>query len=75
MSDLDRITPYKDGGSTEERIDEIVALKGSVHIEMMDNGSAWMRIGRDIFWIDARKNTLTIRHSETLDPVDSGEKP
>jgi hypothetical protein len=59
----DRITPYKEGGNVEQRIDEIVALDAKIHIEMMSGQSAWMRIGNDIFWIEARKNSLFIRYS------------
>ena len=61
MSDVDRITPYKDGGDVEKRIDEIVALDGQIHIEMMDGARAWMRIGSNIFWISAEKRSLIIR--------------
>lgn len=61
----DRITPYKDGGRIDERIDEIVVSIADVHIEMMGNDSAWMRIGDEVFWVHAKKNKLVIRHGET----------
>lgn len=52
----DRITPYLDGGSIEDRIDEIVVTAPSdIHLEMMDKGLAWMRVGDDVFWIEAKK--------------------
>ncbi len=51
----DRITPYN-VGSIHERIDEIVVTKPhSIHLEMMDKGVAWMRVGDDVFWIEAKK--------------------
>lgn len=62
----ERITPYKDGGRVDERIDEIVLHNlNSVHIEMMDGGTAWMRLGNEVFWINAIKGKLVIRWSET----------
>lgn len=61
MTDVDRITPYEDDGGIEKRIDEIVALDGQIHIEMMDGARAWMRIGNAIFWISAEKRSLIIR--------------
>lgn len=61
----DRITPYKEGGSIEDRIDEIVQLGGRVHFEMMDNGDGWLRIGDEVFWVSAKKNTLRVWWSET----------
>ena len=61
----DRITPYDEGGSVKDRIDEIVQLDAKVHIEMMDEESAWMRIGNEVFWIRADNGKLIIRHDET----------
>ena len=40
----DRITPYREGGSIRERIDEIVAENASVHFEMMDSKRAFMSV-------------------------------
>jgi hypothetical protein len=71
----DRITPYKDGGSIQDRIDEIVATAppAGVHFEMMDNGRAWIRIGREIFWIEAKGRKLVCWHSETWDNLGLSE--
>lgn len=62
MSDVDRITPYKDVGDIADRIDEIVSLNGNVHIEMMSNGSAWMRIRLGEAYGERRDDQLGREH-------------
>jgi hypothetical protein len=69
----DRITPYKDGGSIEERIDEIVATSKDFHLEMMDEQVAWMRVGEAVFTIHVKKSKLVIAWREKLAPRLSGD--
>jgi hypothetical protein len=63
----DRITHRDEGRPAEldEFIDEIVVTQpDSVHVEMMSEHSAWMRIGEHVFWLMALKGELYIRYSE-----------
>lgn len=70
MSSQDRITPYE-GGDIKTRIDEIVRSDvESVFIEMMDERTAWMRIGTEVFWIKATRDGLVIKFSEDWDGPD-----
>ena len=67
----DRITPYKEGGKIEDRIDEVVIHEADVHFEMMNAGSAFLSIKdkRGVlhnFWFIAKKSTLVLSLSETI---------
>ena len=61
----DRTTPYK-VGSTKQRIDEIVISDPKdLHLEMMSDAVAWMRVGDRVFWIEAKQGRqLYIREGE-----------
>ena len=56
----ERITPYDHSCTIGQRIDEIVATGANVHIEMMDEGIAWMQIGDDIYTIYVERGQLFI---------------
>jgi hypothetical protein len=43
----DRITPYAEGGSIKERIDEIRLTGVDVHLEMLDEDAACLVLYRD----------------------------
>lgn len=69
----ERITPYRNGMSVEERIDEIVARGVNVHFEMMDGGLAFLMVGGDAFWLRAKKGKLIASWHEYRDGY--GAKP
>jgi hypothetical protein len=58
MRMADRITPYSDGGSIEDRIDEIVQTGVDVHFEALDESIAMLIVGRYHFRVEARKGKL-----------------
>lgn len=66
----DRITRLHGGqpAAFDDEIDEIVATGADVHLEMMSERSAWLRVGRDIFWIFAARPRsgllLSVRYTE-----------
>jgi hypothetical protein len=67
----DRITPYKEGGSVEDRIDEIVMHGADIHFEMMDNSGAYVGITDKKgtyhrFWFGAVKSKLVLALRETI---------
>lgn len=65
MGERDRITPYREGGSIEERIDEIVQTGADVHFEMMGEDTATLWIGDRLFNVFAEKGKLVVCASES----------
>ena len=68
----DRITPYKEGGSIRERIDEIAAENASVHFEMMDFDCAFLCITSGgmmrRYWFGVKKRSLVLNLYEECEP-------
>lgn len=63
--DLERVTPYEEGMAIEERIDEIVVMEpDSFHLEMMNETSAWMRVGTRCFNVGVRDGKLVVSFFE-----------
>ena len=66
----DRITPYKEGGSIRERIDEIVAENASVHFEMMCDDAAFMTITSGSverrFWLGVKGQAIVLNQYEEI---------
>lgn len=69
----DRITPYKEGGKVEERIDEVVMRGADVHFEMMNGHTAFLSLTDKKgvyhgFWFRAHKSKLILELTETTPP-------
>jgi hypothetical protein len=54
----ERITPFVDGGSIGERIDEIVLSNVDVHFEALGEDFAMLVIGTRHFCVEARRGKL-----------------
>lgn len=60
----DRITPFDETCTVEERIDEIVATGVDVQIEMLGEDCAFMSVGTDTFAIYVDRGKLFIAWRE-----------
>jgi hypothetical protein len=67
----ERITPYGDSYTINQRVDEVVAHGKDVHIEMLSEDCAFMAVGADIFTIYVKGGKLFIawRENEGNAPV------
>lgn len=57
--------------SPDEFVDEVVAFPRSAHLEMLNETSAFLRFGDDVFTVFAERGRLRVRYLERRDGTDA----